>query len=197
MYRARSTASPTRRWIEFFGSTACDASGNGEGATFLGATTVATDATGNATIPLVSAATGQFVTATATDSSSNTSEFSTCVQPLGASAELAVTNADSPDPVVVGGQLSYSVTVTNNGPGPATNVRLSALWDGPFNVDATGPSGICEFTPLLTCSFGTLASGATATLTIVGTPTAIGSLGNTVTVQADEADPVPATMPRR
>jgi hypothetical protein len=59
-------------------------------------------------------------------------------------------------------------------------------------VDATSPSGTCEFTPLLTCSFGTLASGATATLTIVGTPTAIGLLGNTVTVQADEADPVPA-----
>ena len=38
--------------IEFFGNTACDASGNGEGATFLGATSVTTDGTGNATIPL-------------------------------------------------------------------------------------------------------------------------------------------------
>ena len=34
--------------IEFFGNTACDASGNGEGATFLGATAVTTDGTGNA-----------------------------------------------------------------------------------------------------------------------------------------------------
>ena len=65
--------------IEFFGNTTCDASGNGEGTTFLGATSVTTDSTGNATIPLFTAAPGQFVTATATDSSNNTSEFSACV----------------------------------------------------------------------------------------------------------------------
>ena len=44
--------------IEFFGNTTCDASGNGEGTTFLGATSVTTDSTGNATIPLLTAATG-------------------------------------------------------------------------------------------------------------------------------------------
>ena len=65
--------------IQFFGNTACDASDNGEGATFLGATSVATDANGTATIPYFPAAVGQFVTATATDSSNNTSEFSACV----------------------------------------------------------------------------------------------------------------------
>ncbi len=152
-----------------------------------------TDGSGNATIPLFAAATGQFVTATATDSSNNTSEFSTCVPAAGRERRARRDRiADSPDPVVVGGQLSYTVTVTNNGPSPATNVRLSALWNGPFNVDATGPAGTCELTPLLVCSFGTLASGATATLGIVGTPTAIGLLGNTITVQADQTDPVPA-----
>ena len=178
--------------IEFFGNLACDASGNGEGQILLGSTSVTTDATGNATIPLFAAAVDQFVTATATDSSNNTSEFSACVTPLGAAAEIAVSAVDSPDPIVVGGQLSYTVTVTNNGPSPATNVQLSAVWNGPFNVDATSPAGTCEFTPLLTCTFGTLASGATATLGIVGTPGAIGQLGATFTIQADENDPVPA-----
>ena len=112
--------------------------------------------------------------------------------PIAAAAEIEVSVVDTPDPVVVGGQLSYTVTVTNNGPSPATNVSLSALWNGPFNVDATGPTAACELTPLLTCSFGTIASGATVTLGIVGTPGAIGLLGSTFTVQADEADPVPA-----
>ena len=65
--------------IEFFGNTACDASGNGEGQIFLGSTSVTTDATGNAVIPLFAAVVDQFVTATATDSSNNTSEFSACV----------------------------------------------------------------------------------------------------------------------
>ena len=112
--------------------------------------------------------------------------------PLAVAAEIEVAVVDTPDPVVVGGQLSYTVTVTNHGPSPATNVRLSALWNGPFNVDATSPSGTCELTPLLFCTFGTLASGATATLGIVGTPGAIGLLGGSFTIQSDEADPVPA-----
>ena len=112
--------------------------------------------------------------------------------PLAVAAEIEVAVVDTPDSVVVGGQLSYTVTVTNHGPSPATNVRLSALWNGPFNVDATSPSGTCELTPLLFCTFGTLASGATATLGIVGTPGAIGLLGGSFTIQSDEADPVPA-----
>ena len=66
--------------IEFFGNAACDASGNGEGATFLGAHVGHDQRTGNATIPLFLVSTLQFVTATATDAANNTSEFSTCVQ---------------------------------------------------------------------------------------------------------------------
>ena len=176
--------------IEFFGNTACDASGSGEGATFLGSTSVTTDGSGNAAIALFASAPGQFVTATATDSSNNTSEFSACVAPSGTTAELAATNIDSPDPIVVGGQLVYTITITNNGPNPATNVRVSTVWSGSFNVNAS--SGTCEFTPVFTCTLGTLASGANATLSIVGTPGAIGSLSSTATVQADEQDPVPA-----
>ena len=179
--------------IEFFGNAACDASGNGEGATLLGTTSITTDATGNAAIPLFSATAGQFVTATATDGSNNTSEFSNCVQPQAASAELALTVTDAPDPVAVGTQLTYTVTVTNNGPSAASNVRISTVWNGPFELNATGPSSVsCEFTPLLSCFFGSLAGGASAVVNITGTPTAIGSLGYTVTLQADETDPVPA-----
>ena len=37
-------------------------------------------------------------------------------------ADLALQKSDSPDPVNVGGQLTYTVTVANNGPDPATNV---------------------------------------------------------------------------
>ncbi len=179
--------------IEFFGNVACDASGNGEGATFLGATTVGTDGAGNATIPLFSAAAGQVVTATATDPSGNTSEFSACVQPLGASAEIALTATDSPDPVVVGTQLGYLVTVTNNGPSPATNARISVMWNGTVNLDAATPSqGTCEAAPIFNCTFGTIPSGATVTTGIAVRPTVIGPLTATVTAQADEPDPVPA-----
>jgi hypothetical protein len=77
-----STANNTFR-LEFFSNNACDPSGNGEGERFLGSTDVTTDGSGNvsfgvsfpAVVPV-----GQFVTATATDSNSNTSEFSQCVE---------------------------------------------------------------------------------------------------------------------
>jgi CSLREA domain-containing protein len=73
-----SVASTTYR-IEFFSSVAGDVSGNGEGQTFIGFANVTTDASCNATFgPLVlPVPPGQtFITATATDPSNNTSEFS-------------------------------------------------------------------------------------------------------------------------
>jgi PKD repeat protein len=80
--------------IEFFSNPDCEASGNGEGHTFIGATTV-TSAAGPCVIfpppqPLDFGATfqpavavGQFITATATGPNGNTSEFSGCVQVTG------------------------------------------------------------------------------------------------------------------
>jgi hypothetical protein len=65
--------------LEFFSSPSRDPSGFGEGKTFLGSTDVTTNANGDAsysaTFPVV-AANEPVITATATDSSGNTSEFS-------------------------------------------------------------------------------------------------------------------------
>jgi CSLREA domain-containing protein len=69
----------TQFTIQFFASPTCDASGNGEGMTPIGTTTVTTSNSGSASfnvvVPLVA---GQRVTATATDPAGNTSEFSPC-----------------------------------------------------------------------------------------------------------------------
>jgi len=69
--------------VEFFSNTACDPSGFGQGQSFIGLATVTTGAdcvvTFNITLP-VSVAIGRFITATATDSAGNTSEFSVCLQ---------------------------------------------------------------------------------------------------------------------
>jgi hypothetical protein len=76
-----STPNTTFR-VEFFANDAADPSGSGEGQTFLGFTSVTTDGNGDvsftATLP-VAAGAGQVVTATATDSGDNTSEFSASV----------------------------------------------------------------------------------------------------------------------
>ncbi|HYW72999.1 MAG TPA: Calx-beta domain-containing protein [Pyrinomonadaceae bacterium] len=67
--------------IEFFASPQCSASGYGEGQAYLGSTDVTTngnDAGFSVNLP-VNVQPGNVVTATATDSSGNTSEFSPCL----------------------------------------------------------------------------------------------------------------------
>ena len=41
------------------------------------------------------------------------------------SANLGVTKTDAPDPVLAGGTLTYSLSVTNAGPAPVANARLT------------------------------------------------------------------------
>jgi hypothetical protein len=65
--------------LDFFASAAADPTGFGEGQTFLGASTVTTDASGNASFSVGFARftpRGNVITATATDPGGNTSEYS-------------------------------------------------------------------------------------------------------------------------
>jgi hypothetical protein len=74
-----STPNQTYR-IEFFVSDACDASGFGEGITFLGSTTIELDSSGirEFALDLPPTAAGQGLTATATNAAGSTSEYSAC-----------------------------------------------------------------------------------------------------------------------
>jgi hypothetical protein len=74
-----NSAANTLFTIEFFQTAGCDAGGYGEGATLLLSTTAMTNGSGNVSSfasPSVTPAAGAFITATATDPSNNTSEFS-------------------------------------------------------------------------------------------------------------------------
>ncbi len=77
------SAPSTTYTLEFFRSPACSPSESGEGAVFLGATTVTTDASGVTTFAAVlpiSVITPDWVAATATAPDGSTSEFSDCVK---------------------------------------------------------------------------------------------------------------------
>jgi uncharacterized repeat protein (TIGR01451 family) len=112
----------------------------------------------------------------------------------GSGADLAVTKTDSPDPVLVGSPLTYTVTVSNAGPDAATLVGLTdTLPAGVTFGSATPSQGTCaEAGGVVTCDLGTLASAAGATVTIVVTPATTGVLTNTATAAAAEADGNPA-----
>jgi uncharacterized repeat protein (TIGR01451 family) len=108
-----------------------------------------------------------------------------------ATADLAVTKTDSPDPVAVGSTLTYTVNVTNNGPADATGVMLAdTLPAGATFVAATSSQGSCTHSGgTVTCTLGTLANGATASVTITVTPTTMGILTNTASVTSETPDP--------
>lgn len=105
------------------------------------------------------------------------------------SADVSVSTTDSPDPVQVGSPLTYTVTVSNAGPAPASNVELAdALPANIVFVSATPSQGDCEGTGPVTCSLGGIAKNNTATVDIVVTAMRTGTLANTGDVTADQPD---------
>jgi uncharacterized repeat protein (TIGR01451 family) len=109
-------------------------------------------------------------------------------------ADLALTKSDNPDPVAVGGALTYTIRVQNLGANDATGVVVTdplSASDVDF-VSATATSGTCEHKAnTVTCSLGTVNVGTTATVTIVVRPKKTGTLSNTATVTSPE-DNTPA-----
>ena len=100
----------------------------------------------------------------------------------------------APDPVTEGSQLTYTIEVRNDGPDDATNSVVADELPSPSDVDAvlfTPTQGTCnqQGNQPVTCSLGTLASGATATVTIVVTPKKAGTITNSASVTSDVADP--------
>jgi uncharacterized repeat protein (TIGR01451 family) len=109
----------------------------------------------------------------------------------GAGADLGISMTGAPNPVTTGSNLTYSITVTNNGPDSAQGVSVTdTLPAGVTFVSATTSTGSCSGTAAVTCNLGTFANAATATITIVVTPTAAGTLTNTVNVTSATPDPV-------
>lgn len=112
--------------------------------------------------------------------------------PVDNDADLALVKTSAPNPVAVGGQLTYTLTVTNNGPDRALNaVVTDTLPAGVTFVSAVASQGTCSGTATVTCNLGSLNNGATATVTIVVTTPTIGTVSNTATVTSDISDPVP------
>ena len=111
-------------------------------------------------------------------------------------SDLSIITTHSPDPVAPGVALTYTLVITNNGPSTAHAVVLSdTVPDLLSFVGATvaNVKGTC-LPPLgersiISCNLGTMASGATATVTIVAVPKGEGEIIGFANVVAQEADP--------
>jgi hypothetical protein len=141
---ALSGAPSTAYRLEFFVNPVCDPSGFGQGETFLGAAEVATDATGQAPFTAtlrVAAGAGQFVTATATDPSGNTSAFSNCVQ-VERGAASALADRGTSDASLAGMPVLAPATLPDFAPAPSLPVAGS-----PLAADRRGTAAVAGFAP--------------------------------------------------
>jgi uncharacterized repeat protein (TIGR01451 family) len=123
--------------------------------------------------------------------------FSGTLTTLSGSADLSITKTASPSPVTSGGQLTYTLTVTNGGPNLAYSTSVSdPLPQGTGLASATTTKGSCAppsqgSNGSVNCLLGSLAAGEseTITLTVNVTAPAGSTLANTATVGSATSDP--------
>jgi uncharacterized repeat protein (TIGR01451 family) len=109
-------------------------------------------------------------------------------------SDLSVTITNSSNPVTIGSNLVFTISIANNGPVSAPNATLtnilpatvtlrSATINGPWLLLTNGTS--------LTGSAANFAVGSFATLIITVTPQVAGTITNTISVTSSNPDPVP------
>jgi uncharacterized repeat protein (TIGR01451 family) len=117
----------------------------------------------------------------------------TTANPVGSAADEYLAMTASTSFVPVGGDVTYSITVTNYGPSGSTNVIVSDTLPSDFDfvsasdtqgsVDRAGSSLIWEV--------GDLATNAGAQLTVTLQAISVGSILNFASVSSDTPDPNP------
>jgi uncharacterized repeat protein (TIGR01451 family)/CSLREA domain-containing protein len=131
------------------------------------------------------------VSSTTSDSNAanNSQTVTTTVNPV---ADVAITKTGTPNPVAVNSNITYTITVRNNGPSTATGVSVTDSVPANVNfVSATGSGTVaCALAAgVITCNVGTLANGASITATVVVSTTALGTVTNTASVTSTTTDP--------
>ncbi len=106
-------------------------------------------------------------------------------------ADLAVTNTASPTSLVEGDTITYTLTVTNNGPSAATGVVLTNTLGSNlrFVTAAAGQGTYSQSGSTTTFSLGSIASGSTATVTVTAQATEDGNVTDTGLVTTAVNDP--------
>jgi uncharacterized repeat protein (TIGR01451 family) len=110
-------------------------------------------------------------------------------------ADLSLTISDSPDPVLTGAALTYTIKVHNAGPDPATNTVVTDGLPGAVSfVSAAATGGTCSKSGgKQVCDLGTVTTTVDRTVTIKTTvKKKSGDISNSASVASDVTDPTPA-----
>jgi large repetitive protein len=135
------------------------------------------------------------VTSSATDTNlanNSATQATTISPPAPGSADLSIALADAPDPVAIGMPLTYTMTVANAGPDPATGVEaVVTLPAGVTFVSASGSGWTCtQVTTTISCALaGSLSGTAAAVSLVVDAPSTQGSVEVEGVVTGTTSDP--------
>lgn len=104
-----------------------------------------------------------------------------------AASDLVLSVTDAPDPVAENNNLTYTIAVTNKGPDAVTDVIVTDVIPASSLFVSCTPSqgAYLQDGDIITCSLGSMASAAKATVTIVVKPSEPGSITNQVSVSGD------------
>jgi uncharacterized repeat protein (TIGR01451 family) len=139
------------------------------------------------------------VTDTASVSSQGTdpdpaAESTTIDATVETAADLSVALAESPSPALAGGELTYTMTVSNQGPQTASSaVATLPVVAGLEFVSVSMPSGSASYADgQVVADLGDLPSGGQSVVTVVLRAIAAGSVTETASVSSDSLDPDPS-----
>ncbi|MBM2849043.1 MAG: hypothetical protein HW418_1985 [Anaerolineales bacterium] len=122
----------------------------------------------------------------------NTASAATTVNPT---ANLSISKTDTPDPVLTGAPLTYTLSVANSGPNATTSVMVTDTLPGSVTfVGVAAPGWSCgQSSGVVTCSLATLAVGAAPDIVITtNAPGAAGVFTNTASLSSALPDLTPA-----
>lgn len=112
---------------------------------------------------------------------------------LDPKADLSLSVSDMTDPVLVGNEFAYKVTLRNDGPDAAVAVAVHLQLPAELTVKATTlSSSVCSGTNTVTCSLDEIPAGAVYEGTITMGTSSPGSFTATGSVASDTTDPVTA-----
>src|SRR6266404_789984 len=109
-----------------------------------------------------------------------------------ADVRVSVASA-APNPVIVGSNLTYTFTVANKGPWPATSIVLTDALPASLTFQSAVTNALSSYSydtnsGVVSFSFVPLTNGGSATVMINATATTIGMVTNIATVSAFELD---------
>ena len=161
--------------------------------------TLALNATASLTVAVRANSTGVItntaaVTTSTSDPNPDDDTASALVNVVSPTADLAIGLFDSPDPLLLGNYLTYTITVSNSGPATATGLVVVDTLPPAVNfISALPMNNYTVVGQLVTfTNLGNLGSGAQTNVTITVQPTTAGTITDTASCYSSVVDPLKA-----